>query len=118
MLKTTPVGAPPVPNRSARLGIETTRPCGVPVVSYRVDTPALLSEIQKGEVGDSPIPQGFTRFGSKNWAIWVTPWLSTRVGTVPTFLLTTRSVSAYPPVCAGVIKGKEKPISAASANGR
>src|SRR5579864_805388 len=118
MLKATPVGVPPVPNRSAKLGIETTRDCGVPAVLYRVALPAPLSEIQKAEVADSPMPQGFTRFGSKNRAIWVTPLLSTKVGTLLTFLLTTRSVSAYPPVCAYMLKGKEKPISAASAKGR
>src|SRR5258708_7132287 len=32
MLKTAPVGVPPVPNRSARLGIETIRDWGVPAV--------------------------------------------------------------------------------------
>src|SRR6266567_7017281 len=44
ILKTTPVGAPPLPSGWTGAGIETTRDCGIPAVLYRVETPAPLSE--------------------------------------------------------------------------
>src|SRR5262249_33235613 len=46
-------------------GIFTTSDCGVPAVLYSVDTPVPLSEIQKGPVGLSEMPQGLTRWGSR-----------------------------------------------------
>src|SRR6266852_9302985 len=84
MLKTSPVGAPPVPSGSSGAGIATTRDCGVPSVLYRDDFPAPLSDTQKGEVADSPTPHGFTRFGSKNFATCTMPFLSVNVGTLLT----------------------------------
>src|SRR4051794_4249361 len=92
-LKTTPVGVPALPSGWPATGIETTKACGLPAVLYNVETPAPLSEIQNGDAADSPTPHGLTRWGSKNFATWTTPFASVRVGTPLTNLLTTRSVS-------------------------
>src|SRR6185369_11557073 len=58
---TTPVGAecsPPAP------GIVTTRGCGLPVPSYKVDFPVPLSDTQTGPFGLKATPHPLTRFGS------------------------------------------------------
>src|SRR6266508_928834 len=68
MLKTRPVGAPDAPCGLPGAGIATTSDSGCPAVLYSVDTLAPLSATQNGDVGDSPTPHGFTRFGSKNFA--------------------------------------------------
>ena len=66
-LNTVPVGVPLAPNGSSGVGMLTTRPfietgvLLVPGTLYRVDTPALLSKIQKGLPPLSEIPHGFTR---------------------------------------------------------
>src|SRR5262252_10049881 len=69
VLKTVPVGAPPVPSGCPGAGMETTNGSGVPAVLYKVDTPAPLSEIQKGDMLDSETPHGLTKCGSKNVAM-------------------------------------------------
>src|SRR5437879_3001735 len=76
--------------------METTSACGAPAVLYRVDSPAPLSETQKGDVEEDVRPQGFTRFESKNLAVCTTPLASVSVGTPLTVWLTTRSVSIKP----------------------
>src|SRR5262245_13986673 len=65
VLNTVPVGVPSAPRGAAGggPGIFTTSDCGVPAVLYSVDTPVPLSEIQKGPVGLSEMPQGLTRWG-------------------------------------------------------
>ena len=84
MLKTRPVGVPSEPSGSPGAGMETTRDSGVPAVLCSVETPAPLSDTQKGDVADSPTPQGFSRFGSKNFATCTMPFLSVNVGTLLT----------------------------------
>src|ERR1700719_1483254 len=84
VLKTSPVGAPPVPSGSSGDRIATTSACGVPAVLYSDDFPAPLSDTQKEEVADSPTPHGLTRFGSKNFATCTMPFLSVSVGTLLT----------------------------------
>src|SRR5262249_3670024 len=70
VLNTIPVGVPGAPIAALGVGMPTTRPCFTPWVLYSVDTPALLSEIQKGlpsfveVVGLSAIPQGLTSWES------------------------------------------------------
>src|SRR5439155_23207328 len=64
-LKTTPVGgagdvAPALPDA----GMVTTSDCGLPAPSYRVDTPAPLSDTQKGPVGGKAMPHGVFRLAS------------------------------------------------------
>src|SRR5215831_15913696 len=62
MLNTVPVGVPLAPVGSPGAGMLTTNGCGMPAVSKRVDTPALLSATQNGPlVGASEMPQGLTR---------------------------------------------------------
>src|SRR6266581_3946643 len=65
-LNTTPVGVPPVGAPGAGMvttkGDLTGNAC--PLALYRVDTPALLSEIQNGEVELETKPHGLTRLGS------------------------------------------------------
>src|SRR2546422_8733288 len=66
-LKTTPVGVPePVPPPGG--GIMTTSGDGggkgLPLPSESGDTPALLSEIQKGPVGGNAMPQGLIKLGA------------------------------------------------------
>src|SRR5207302_3239540 len=67
MLNTVPVGVPEAPNGSTGVGMLTTSgtmPIGAPLapgVLYRVETPALLSEIQNGLPGLSAMPQGLTK---------------------------------------------------------
>src|SRR5690348_3508008 len=58
VVKRTPVGVPPVSSGWPGAGMETTSVCAMPAVLYRVETPAPLSESQKNEVADSPMPQG------------------------------------------------------------
>src|SRR6478672_5673035 len=70
VLNTVPEGVPTGFSGSRGVGILTTRglmAIGAPFwpgVLYRVDTPALLSEIQNGLVSLSEMPQGLTRLGS------------------------------------------------------
>src|SRR5436305_1932804 len=67
--KAVPVGVPLFPVGSPGVGMLTTSGpfggggCGWPWPLYRVDTPALLSETQKGLVGLAVRPQGLTRWG-------------------------------------------------------
>jgi hypothetical protein len=51
----------------------------VPAVLCRVETPAPLSEIQKGDTADSPTPQGLTKCGSKIWRYALCRWRQSAV---------------------------------------
>jgi hypothetical protein len=89
---TWPVGAPLLPSLvgSVGSGISTTRGVfggnGEPVPSYRVVTPALLSETKNGESpGMKEMPHGLTRLASVCGAV--------TAGSVP---LVTRLVWTYP----------------------
>src|SRR5712692_5410691 len=62
VLKTVPVGVPPVGEVGA--GIVTTRGTVLPSPRYNVETPALLSDTQIGLVALEERPHGLTRFGS------------------------------------------------------
>src|SRR5262249_41854992 len=64
VLNTVPVGVPSVPRGAGGLGMLTTSACGTPAVLESVDTPALLSEIQKGLPLLVEMPHGLTRWGS------------------------------------------------------
>src|SRR5215471_15450510 len=69
LLRTVPVGAPPV--RLTGVGMFTTSGLIETVVGVAagtlksVDTPALLSEVQKGPPSPCEIPHGLTRLGSR-----------------------------------------------------
>ena len=66
VLKTVPVGVPPVGASGA--GMATMSGTAVPSPRYRVETPALLSDTQIGLVGLDESPHGLTRFLSVNFA--------------------------------------------------
>jgi hypothetical protein len=65
-LKTLPVGVPPVVAPGAGMFTISGLPAGdgVPLPSYAVATPAVLSETHHGVVGPCEIPQGFFKLGS------------------------------------------------------
>src|SRR5262245_45105166 len=83
-LKTMPVGVPPVALPSGD-GIFTpwdgfmVRGILAPVPVYKVETPALLSETQKGLVGPYAKPQGLSRLASVGFAGATPGMLDTRL---------------------------------------